>query len=568
MPRDERTRRQCAERIMSQDYGDFIMAYYFSEVSDSMAEDYCAQDIDSRYSCLYVPKKEWEPLTYSGSLYFVIPKLYALQDTTSMSASGILQTHQSLLDLSGQGVLMGIIDTGIDYTNPLFRNPDGSTRILSIWDQTIEDGPLPPWMDYGAEYRSEDIDRALSSGDPLSVVPSTDTNGHGTFLAGIAAGGDRPEDNFVGAAPQASLAIVKLKPAKQYLRDFFAIRPDAVAYQENDIMLAVAYLRNLRSQFNMPLVILCGLGTNWGSHTGTTPLAEVLRRVTEEPASSVVLPVGNETGLAHHYEGHVQEEGAYEDVEIRVAAGETGFQLELWSQVPDRFTVSILSPGGDYVPQIPARLGQNQYLEFVLERSVVDISYRLLEAWSDNQLVVMRFLTPSPGIWTVRVYSVNHLSGIFHMWLPVREFIREDTVFLNPSPNTTLTVPSPLGNALSVAAYNHRSSSIYIRSGRGYTRLGGIKPDIAAPGVDVYGPGLNGRYIRQSGTSVAAAHAAGAAACLLEWGVVRGRAVWLNNSIIRAALIQGAERNPNLAYPNREWGYGTLDLYGALASLQ
>jgi len=281
----------------------------------------------------------------------------------------------------------------------------------------------------------------------------------------------------------------------------------------------------------------------------------------------VVVPVGNEAGEGHHFRGEISREGTYQDVEIRVAEGERGFQLELWSQVPDRFTVSILSPGGNVVPQIPASLGQNQRVEFVLEGTTVDVSYRFFEVQSNNHLAVMRFITPSSGVWTVRVYCMRYLTGVYHMWLPQRGFVREGTVFLSPQPDTTLMIPSTAENLLGAAAYDHTNGNLYIRSGRGYTRSGAIKPDLAAPGVEVYGPAPGNRYTRRTGTSVAAAHVAGAAACLMEWGIVRGNRLWINNNAIRAVLIQGARRTPGLTYPNEQWGYGALHLYGTFNSI-
>lgn len=563
---NEAERRQCTENIISEDYGDFILEDYFPEQVETIPANYCSQEINSRYLSFYVPRQLWAPLSFSSAPYVSVPKLFTPQDSTSLTVSGITQVRQSALGLTGEGVIVGIIDTGIDYRNPVFRNPDGSTRILAIWDQTINDGPLPGVFSYGSEYRREQINEALQSPDPYAVVPSRDTEGHGTFLSGVAAGSDMPENQFIGAASKASIVMVKLKPAKQYLRDFFAIQPNVPAYQENDIMLAVAYLQQLQQEFDMPLVVLCSMGTNWGSHSGLSPLSQTLAMMLERPAISAVVPVGNESGLGHHYEGKISEEGGYQDVEIRVAPDERGFQLELWSIVPDRFTVSILSPGGDFVPQIPARLGENQRITFPLEATTVDVSYRFLEVRANNYLAVMRFLTPAPGVWTIRVYNMNFVTGMFNMWLPCQGFIREETAFLNPNPNTTLTVPSATEKVLSVGAYNHNNGGIYIRSGRGYTTLGAIKPDLVAPGVDVYGPGLHGQYIRRSGTSVAAAIAAGAAACMLEWGGVRKNRPWMNNNFIRATLIQGARRNPNLTYPNREWGYGTLDLYNTFNS--
>ena len=565
-------RRQCTDQIMSEDYGDFLLDYYFPQPIETTPATYCSQVISTRYVSFYVPRQEWEPLSYDKIPYDVVPKLYGIQDTTSMTASGITQVQQSLLGVTGRGVLIGIIDTGIDYTHPVFRNADGTTRIQAIWDQTIQDGPLPRWVSYGSEYIREEINEALQAVDPFLVVPSRDTDGHGTFLAGIAAGSEiigdtEGGDPYVGAAPGADIAVVKLKPAKQYLRDFYGIQPDAVAYQENDIMLAAAYLRELREELDLPLVILCGLGSNWGSHSGNANLERMLSALADQPGVSVAVPVGNEAGEGHHFRGEISQEGDYEDVEIRVAEGERGFQLELWSQVPDRFTVSILSPGGNVVPQIPVSLGQNQRVEFVLEGTTVDVSYRFFEVQSNNHLAVMRFITPSPGVWTVRVYCMRYLTGVYHMWLPQRGFVREETAFLSPEPDTTLMIPSTAEKLLGVAAYDHTNGNLYIRSGRGYTRSGAIKPDLAAPGVDVYGPAPGGRYTRRTGTSVAAAHVAGSAACLMEWGIVRGNRLWINNNAIRAVLIQGARRTPGLIYPNEQWGYGTLNLYGTFNSI-
>lgn len=567
----EADRESCRRQIMSEEYGDFILDYPHLQDLGPSPENYCRQIIGSRFTVLYAPENLWQPLTYSEVFYDTVPKLYALQDSSALTEAGITQVRQSALGLTGAGVLMGIIDTGIDYTHPAFLDAGGRTRIAAIWDQTIEDGPLPQAFSYGSEYRREQIDEALQ--DPenrLSIVPSVDDNGHGTFLAGVAAGspagGAGGSTDFIGAAPEAVIAVVKLKPAKRYLREFFGIREDAVAFQENDMMMAAAYLQRLREELNLPLVILCGLGTNFGGHAGTSRLSEYLTMLMNQPGISCVVPTGNETGLAHHYRGEVQAEGDYEDVEIRVAEGERGFQLELWSQVPDRFAVSLRSPGGDNVPQIPLRLGRNQRVEFVLERSAVDVSYWFLET-RGGYLVVMRFLTPAPGVWTVRVHSLNYLTGVFHLWLPVKEFIQEGTVFLNPNPDTTLTTPSATENLLTVGGYDPNTGGIEIHSGRGFTRLGGIKPDLVAPGVNIYGPVPGGRFTYRTGTSAAAAIAAGASACLLEWGVVQGNRIWLNNNALRATMIQGAVRSPNINYPSKEWGYGKLNLFQTVANL-
>lgn len=505
-----------------------------------------------------------------------------------MEASGILSTFNTpALSTRGRGVLIGFIDTGIDYTNPLFRNKDGTTRIESIWDQSIPADPniLPPGVpdyysgsgaSYGTEFTKEQINEALSSDSPLSLVPSADTNGHGTFLAGIAAGGSLPEQDFTGAAPEAGLIVVKLKEAKQYLRDFYLISKDVPAYQENDIMMAVKYLRVTAYRLGRPLVILLGLGTNLGSHEGTAPLSLILQDISRTLGMATVIAAGNETGFAHHYQGEIAPEQEWEDVEIRVGQQEEerGFVTELWAAEADTYSISFTSPSGESIGRIPILHNNEARITFLLEPTVITVNYILIETGSGRELIFIRFVNPSAGVWRMRIYSILRFAGTYNMWLPPRTFISDDTVFLRPSPYTTITLPGNTGHSITVSAYNHVNNSIYIHSSRGFTPAGIIKPEIAAPGVEVQGPSVSRSssgssapgsspsvpMTRKSGTSIAAAHTAGAVASLFSWGIVEGHNPLMSEASVKAFLIRGAKRNPALTYPNREWGYGALDL--------
>lgn len=555
----------------------------------------CVDYINQEFVIVYTRLDDVLPITLAKYTYNAIPTLYTLLDTTSMEASGILQVfNQPSLNLKGEGVLIGFIDTGIDYQNSLFLNADGSSRILGIWDQTIPDPENPgntkhgiirqtpsQSFHYGQEFTKEQIDAALASEQPLELVPSTDTQGHGTFLAGIAAGGTLPDESFTGAAPACQIGVVKLKPAKQYLRDFYGIPAMAEAYQENDIMMGVKYLIGMANQYRMPLVILLGLGTNQGSHTGTSPLGLQLQNISRFNGVITVIAAGNEAGLRHHYLGEMAQNQEYEDVEVRVAPDEQGFILELWALEPELYSVGFISPAGETVQRIPILLGNESRVTFRLNPTVITTNYLLTEAGSGSQLIFMRFQNPSAGIWRIRVYNTLYITGRYHMWLPIQGFINEETVFLKANPDTTITEP---GNAIfpvTVSTYNHMNNSIYIHSSRGYSRDNAIKPDLAAPGVDIYGPAvrppgrppLNGNenspvpMTRKTGSSIAAAHVAGAAADLLGWGLIRGNDLSLNYATVKSYLIRGARRNPAYTYPNREWGYGTLDLYNVFAQL-
>lgn len=577
----------CIQPDLSQDYSDFIIRYFsFSQTaltfnssapgfSQGQKEESCFSVISSQYAVYHMPLAETLPLTLNRFSYPSIPKLYTLLDTSSMESSGILTAFaQPSLALRGRGTLIGIVDTGIDYRNPIFLGSDRSTRILGLWDQT-EEGPgimmgnILEDIPYGREYTREEINRALEAEDPFSVVPSRDESGHGTLLAGIAAGNETDSASFTGAAPEAFLAVVKLKQAKQYLRDYYLIPSSSEAYQENDIMMGIKYLLLVARRHRLPLTILISLGTNMGSHEGTSPLARYLDTVSAFPGVVTVIAAGNETGYSHHYFGTVEADEEFEDVELRIASGEEGFTMEMWTQEPELFSVGFLSPTGELIGRIPNNSPMEQRITFLLEDTVIYLNYQVAEFETGSQLIVMRFVRPTPGIWRLRVYNSLYLKGAYHLWLPAHGFLSEDTFFLRPHPDTVITEPGNASLPITVGAYNHRSGGIYIHSSRGYTRLGRVKPDLAAPGVDVEIPSSSGLSpIRITGTSAAAAHAAGAAANLLSWAFRNGSFSYMNTSIAKTFLIRGAERNPVFTYPNREWGYGTLNLYNAFLRMR
>lgn len=587
----------CTSPVYSEDFADFIYRHTNStpEILAASLGTNCIELASREYAIAYRPLDQALPLSFSQYSYDSIPKLYTPLDTTSMEASGIIPTFsQPALNSMGEGVIIGVIDTGIQYENPLFRNPDGSTRILGIWDQTIAgraELPVPGSQDqlrlpdgqpllpdgqllYGSTYTNEDINQALAAPSPLELLPSTDTQGHGTFLAGIAAGGEAKDGSFIGAAPKANLCIVKLKPAKQYLRDFYLISPSAEAYQENDIMMGIKYLQYVASHYTMPLVILLAMGTTYGSHDGTAPLSQMFRPISNFTGLIPVVAAGNESGFRHHFLGNIQKNQEYEDVEISVARNETGFVTELWSREPELYTVGFVSPTGENIPRIPLTFGNDNKITFLLESTVITVNYVNLEVSSGSQLIFMRFQNPTPGIWHVRVYNSLFITGQFHMWLPIHGFLSDSTVFLRSNPDTTITDPGNTPSVITAGAYNHENDSIYIHSSRGFTRTGFIKPELVAPGVDVFGPGLlrpipsladqeggTPPMTRKTGTSVAAAHVAGASADLLGWAKQNNMLDSFSSATVKSILIRGADRNPVYSYPSKEWGFGQLNLY-------
>ena len=573
----------CTNSVASEDFADFIAPYFTTpeEFIRSQGTD-CIDFVNSTLAVVYVPLSTVTPSTYTSYTYSAVPKLYSLLDVTSMDAAGITPAGElPVLNNQGAGVIVGFVDTGINYTDSLFRNVDGSTRIIGIWDQTnnsdnsnnIENETAKPFSAfsalYGTQYTAEEINLALNSDNPASIVPTRDENGHGTFLASIAAGNRDERAGFSGAAPQASIAMVKLKPAKQYLRDFYLIQDGAEAYQENDIMMGVSYLYFLARKYSMPLVVCIPLGTNIGSHMGMSRLGQYLNQVSLSNGSAVITAAGNETGARHHFRAVMDADTDEVTAELRVGEREAGFSMELWAENMGVYTVGFISPTGEVAREISVPLRGENTVSFLLEQTQITVYTQIADVSAGSQFIFMRFENPMSGIWRILIRNSLDIRETFHLWLPVRGFITDETYFLRPDPDTIITDPGNARYPITVTAYDHTKNSIYIHASRGYSLSGRIKPDLAAPGVNILGASVSGRRLtRMSGTSVSAAHLAGAAAILLNWGVLNANYPYLNTPVLKSIFVRGAQRNPALTYPNREFGYGTLDLYEAFLHLR
>ncbi|MBP3926435.1 MAG: S8 family peptidase, partial [Clostridium sp.] len=410
--------------------------------------------------------------------------------------------------------------------------------------------------------------QALQSDMPFSRIPSADENGHGTFLAGIAAGGENQAQNFMGAAPGANLIIIRLKPAKKYLRELFVIPEGPDIYQENDIMLAVRYaLERSQRLFNIPLSICIGLGNGTGSHFGTSPLSQYLNEAGRKFRTSICIAAGNEGNARHHYQGITLPRNAPDIAELRVAEGESGFTMELWGTSLTPYDITLQSPSGESARITPSRFDSAQTIRFIFTKSVIYITTFPLESQSGNQVVVFRFLLPEPGIWRFLISTNSRTELFYNMWLPVRGLIKDDTYFLRASPYETITSPGDSDAPITVTAYDYRNDSLYLESSRGFSPSQLIKPELSAPGVDIKGPLPGGRFTIRSGSSIAAAHTAGAVSLFLEWAVTQKNSPAINGLGVKNASIRSARREAAEDYPNREFGYGFLDLYNTFSSL-
>ncbi len=564
----------CKERILSNDYSDILIDFVLPEeyISD-LPGDFCFHKLDNDLGILYIQRNRIADADYAESVYSFLPKCYGLMqqnsinntnlNTLSLSDAGILSVQNPPLSLTGKNVTIGFIGTGIRYQNEVFKDSAGRSRIISIWDQTIQTGEPPEGFQYGTEYTNEIINQALASDNPLSVVPSTDTIGHCSAMASVAAGSSLNNGQFIGAAPDSQIVVVKLKEAKPYLREFYRIPEDIPCYSETDILQAIQYLQKYARVFESPLVVCMGIGTSMGDHTGAGVLGRYIDFWCNKKSRVFVIAGGNEGNVAHHYHGELTTRQPYKDIELRVGENESGFTMELWGEAPYFYNVTIRSPGGETINWNNPRSFVPQEYSFIFEKTKITIDYLLVEQASGAQLIRFRFTEPTQGVWNIRVNSQgNAIGGYFDLWLPITQFISENTYFLEPSPYTTITEPAYVQSAVTISTYQASNDSIYASSGRGYARDSNIVPDVAAPGVNVSSP-----FGAVTGSSIATAIAAGGAAQLLEWAVVRENDILVNSTNIKNYLIRGADRENTLEYPNREWGYGRIDIQGVFEFL-
>lgn len=484
--------------------------------------------------------------------YIEKPKrlFFAVNDGRAASCMSALQT--SRYNLFGQGILVAIIDSGIDYTHPDFRNPNGTTRILELWDQTIQGNP-PQGYRIGTLYLREQINEALSAPNmqtQMEIVPSRDLSGHGTAVAGIAAGNGRASNGlYRGVASLSDLIVVKLGTPRT---DSFP--------RTTELMQAIDYVVKRALEYRLPVSINLSFGNTYGSHDGTSLLETYINLTANIWKSCICIGTGNEGATAGHTSG-ILTEGVPQEIEIAVTEYETTLNVQIWKSYSDDVDIMIRSPGGVTVGPLQPILGPQR---FVLEGTQLLLYYGEPSPYSTAQEIYIDFIPRdyyiADGIWTIILVPRRIVSGEYHMWLPSEGALNVGTNFLRPNADTTLTIPSTSSRAISVGAYNTALGSYAAFSGRGYTRnLGLVKPDIVAPGVDITSTSANGGYGVFTGTSMATPFVTGACAMMMQWGITDGNDPFLYGEKVKAYLIKGARPLPGFSvYPNPQVGWGAL----------
>lgn len=521
-----------------------------------------SQTLSGRYVIVHIKADKFSEFSRSIGSGFIsfAPKALGLLDNTALDVSGIIPVQQQpYLALRGSGVLFGFVDTGIDYTQPCFIYEDGTTKIKYIYDQTATGEP-PEGFFLGHEYSEQNINEALRSENPETIVPQKDDFGHGTFLASVAAGREVMADDYIGAAPDAELIVVKLAPAKPFFYQSQCIpASQKAAFESTAVMIGIEYIVKKANQLGRPVVICLGVGTNLGSHDGFSIFEEYLDGISNLRGVCLVAAAGNESQERHHMSGNIPATGETANIDVKVVENAGCIAFSIWNDVADRISVSVRSPTGELISRIPARPGVTSSTKLVMEPAQVNVEYYFPVEGSSGQLTYIRILNATAGIWTITLHGDIILIGDFDAWLPITGFVAEGVEFSASSPYKTIVVPTTAPGCITTGAYDSLNSSLYLQSSWGPTRLGMVLPDLVAPGVNIRGY-LPSGFSQMSGTSVAAAITAGACALLLQWGIVEKNDPSMSTYQIRAYLIRGCDRSPGIKYPNNQWGYGNLDL--------
>lgn len=503
------------------------------------------------YAIISIPEIYIDALSSLPQIeYIEKPKNLVLSLYKARAASCISPVQSRPLSLTGNGVLVGIVDSGIDIFHPDFQTEEGTTRILELWDQTIPGAPDSGYPT-GRIFTQEEINRAIAEND--RSFPSRDLSGHGTHVAGIAAGNGRASGGRQkGVATESELLIVKLGN----------VFPEAFP-RTTELMLGMEYCVRKAMELNRPLALNISFGNSYGSHDGTSLLETYIDNLSNLGRTTIAIGSGNEGNKGRHASGKLTE-GERTQLELVVSENETSLSLQIWKNYVDTFQIRLLAPSGANVTLTEQSLGSyrdvldgTQLLWYFGEPSPYSVSqeiYLEMIPGTGNTFI-------QSGIWKLQLTPVDIVDGTYNMWLPSGNSINPATSFLVPSTETTLTIPSTASNPITVAAYDSNTDTFAPFSGQGFTGLSLPKPDIAAPGVDIISTAPGGGYTANTGTSMATPFVTGSAALLMEYGIIQNRDPYLYGQKVKAYLQKGARHLPaEQNYPSPAIGWGALCL--------
>jgi len=520
------------------------------------------EELLAGYGILTIPEGLVEVVLARPEIEYVeIPKKLYFADTQARTASCILEVTERYPNLTGRGVLVAVLDSGIDYTLPHFRKKDGSTRILALWDQgqmLDETYPPPEGFAMGRLFTESDINEALGiGGEETAERLSLDTSGHGTAVAGLVASSE--VGNYQGVAPECDLLIVKLGNINQ---ESFP--------RTTELMRGLTYAVRFALERNMPLAINLSFGNSYGSHNGGSILERFIDNISEVGKNVVCIGTGNEGASGGHF-SHQVKSRIPSLVEFAVASYEPTLNLQIWKNYLDVYRIVITAPLGEQFIIQEAVIGK---AEVVLGDTRLLIYVEQPRPYTTDQEIYIDFLPEreyvDSGVWTIQLEPIEIKNGFVYMYLPSEAARSSGTRFVRSTPEMTLTIPATATKAISVGAYNSVYNAYADFSGRGYPlsndalgdrSIGAVKPTLVAPGVSLQAVTPGGTYQYVTGTSFATPIVTGSAALMMEWGIVRGEDVFLYGEKLKANMIRGSKRfDAPVIWPNERYGWGALCL--------
>ena len=548
-----------------------LIVKYHGSLDRLREQNIVVEELIAGYAILTVPEALVDMVSDTPEIEYVEkPKRFYYGQTFPAGTSCFPPVTMRTPFLNGRGVLLAVLDSGITWDLEVFRKADGSTRIRYLWDQTVSEetasmryGKMPDGFSLGTEYTAEEINAALQlpALDRYRLIPSRDLSGHGTAVAGIAAG--RSADGlYTGAAPEAELIVVKL-----------GLPGNSGGVEEGfprttEILRGVTYALRKARQLNMPLVINLSFGNSYGSHDGSSLLERFLDNASEIGRTVICVGSGNEGAARGHFAGNITRDGR---VELAVGNYERNLNIQLWKNYSDVFRIRLQAPGGEEAELSTNIQGGKYTLELEQTRILVYLGEPLPYAVAQEiylDMIPAEGSYINAGIWTIRLEPVVTVTGQYYLYLPAGSGIGESTGFYRATPQVTLTIPSTAAKVITVGAYDQVYDTYADFSGRGYadsTRTIGVaaagltKPDLVAPGVNIQAPDVYGSFTPVTGTSFATPIVSGAAALLMEWGIVRGNDPFLYGEKVKAYFRKGARPlRGETEYPNDRVGYGKL----------
>ncbi|WP_175400890.1 MULTISPECIES: S8 family peptidase [Clostridium] len=568
------TQKSCENIYFKEDYMNMTVEADSDIINAISKLDYaCAFPIGNNYYIVSVQGNRQEDLLKAVPqiLYVEMPAIYTQCALSPLDTANINKFHDNpYLTLTGRGVIAGIIDTGIDYLNSEFMYEDNTTRIMTIWDQTGVYDPKNKEISHGHEYSSTEINEAIAlsknKGDPYSKVNSRDEDGHGTKVASIIGG----RGKYVGAAPDCTFAVVKLAKAKKISLNRYGIMDTPKCFTTTSVAIiqAIKYLFDYAHKVNMPIVIYIPLGTNEGGHDGHSLVERYIDQISRIRGVAVVCGTGNEGDTNTHTSGIFKSTNDVNVIEFKSGQNQKNLPMNIWFNKPDRVSLSLTSPSGEIIDKIPVKYKGQYTTKLVYEESTVYVKYNFPEELTGDELISVYIQDIKPGVWKLTLTGEYISNGQYNAWMPQRALLEEGTEFLNPSQYITLTVPATSESAIVCSYYNQDNNTLIASSGRGYTRDDRIAPIVGAGGYEVPTVGNNGETATMTGSSPASAVLAGAVILMLQWGIVDGNDKTMYSTKIKTYIIRGAARREGEVYPNREIGYGLLDLNGVFERMR